>query len=111
MKRGTVAAPFAAIVSLVAAGSCCIPVGFFIAGAGLFGAAGFFGAAQPFLVALALVSLALGFIRTYAGARCTRRSRAAVVLLWTAAFLVLAMLLFPQVIAGFLADYLPAEVR
>jgi len=111
MKRGTIAAPVAAVLSFVAASSCCLPVGFFIAGAGLFGLAGFFGAAQPYLMALSVASLVLGFVRMYRGASCTRRSRAAVILLWTAAVLVASMLLFPQLIAGFVADHFPAAVQ
>ena len=105
MKRGSVAAPLAAIVSSLAAASCCLPLGYFLAAAGLFGGAGVLGAGRPYLIVLSLVALATGFIRVYARSNCrVERSTSAVVVLWTAAVLVLSMFLFPQEIAGFLAD-------
>jgi len=111
-RRGGVAAPLTAVVSFLAAVSCCLPVGAFVVGAGFFGAASFLGAAQPYLLALAIVSLGFGFIRTYTGKSCrVRRSRAGVVALWTAAAFVLAMFLFPQQVAGLLADLLGPRAR
>jgi hypothetical protein len=104
-RRAGIAAPAAAIVSLLAAVSCCLPVGAFVAGAGFLGLAGLVGAARPYFVGLALASLALGFVRAYGIKSCrARRSRAGVVILWTAAALVAALFLFPQQIAGWLAD-------
>ena len=103
VKRGSVAAPLAAIVSSLAAASCCLPLGYFLTAAGLFGGAGVLG--SPYLIALSLVALAAGFIRVYTRSSChAERSTTAVVVLWTAAVLVLSMFLFSQEIAGFLAD-------
>ena len=105
--RAGLVAPLSAVVSFLAAVSCCLPVSAFVAGAGLLGVASFMGNAQPYLLALAVLSLGLGFLRTYTGKSCrVRRSRAGVVLLWCVAGFVLAMFLFPQQIAGVLADIL-----
>jgi hypothetical protein len=110
MKRGSLSSPIAAVVSVVAASACCLPLGYFVAGAGLFGMAGFFGAAQPYLLGLSVLSLVLGFVRTYGRRSCTAgRSQGAVVLLWTATALVLGLFLFPQQIAGVLADLFPGR--
>ena len=105
MKRGSVAAPLAAIVSSLAAASCCLPLGYFLTAAGLFGGVGVLGIGRPYLIGLSLVALAAGFIRVYTRSGCrVERSTTAVVVLWTAAALVLSMFLFSQEIAGFLAD-------
>lgn len=105
MKRGSVAAPLAAIVSSLAAASCCLPLGYFLTAAGLFGGVGVLGAGRPYLIGLSLVALTAGFIRVYTRSSCrVERSATGVVVLWTAAVLVVSMFLFPQEIAGFLAD-------
>ena len=110
MKRRELAAPVSALVSLLAAASCCLPIGYFVAGAGLFGLAGFFGAAQPVFLALSVVSLGLGFYRLYGRRSCAlERSWTGVIMLWGAAILVGAMFLFPDRIATLLADWVPAR--
>jgi hypothetical protein len=105
VKRGSVAAPLAAIVSSLAAASCCLPLGYFLTAAGLFGGAGVLDAGRPYLIGLSLVALAAGFTRVYTRSSCrAERSVTAVVVLWSAAVFVLLMFLFPQEIAGLLAD-------
>ena len=100
----------AALGSLAAAMSCCLPVGTFLAAAGAAGAARILAPFRPWLVGLSILLLAIGFVRTYRGAQCAvRRSRFSVAVLWISAALVVGMLLFPQVIAGFLADRLSAQ--
>lgn len=108
MRRGSIAAPLAALVGFLSAGLCCLPVGYFLAAAGILGGAAFLDTARPYLFVLSLGALAMGFARTYRGSACrTERSPAAVVALWSATILMIALFVFGQQIAGFLADRLP----
>src|SRR5579872_3270731 len=103
--RGTALSSLAALGSLVAAVSCCVPIGTFVAAAGAAGAARILAPLRPWLMALSIVLLAAGFVRTYWLPQCaTRRRWFSVILLWISAAIVALMRLFPQAIAGFLAD-------
>ena len=105
LKRGTVLAPLSAIFSAIVAASCCLPLGTFAIAAGFAGAGAFMDSARPYFLGLSLLLLGFGFWQTYGSRSCAvRRSRAAVFTIWFAAGLVLILLLFPQAIAGFLAD-------
>ena len=98
----------AALGSLVAALSCCLPVGAFLAAAGAAGAARMLAPLRPWLLGLSVLFLAVGFIRAYKRNECSvRRDRLSLILLWAAAAVVGVMLLFPQIIAGLIADKLP----
>jgi hypothetical protein len=109
-SRGVVVSAIAALGGLVAAMSCCLPVGTFLAAAGAAGAARILAPFRPWLVGLSILLLAIGFVRTYRGPQCeVRRNRFSVAVLWISAALVVGMLLFPQVIAGFLADRFSAQ--
>ncbi|MFY9583297.1 MAG: hypothetical protein WAR21_02255 [Candidatus Acidiferrales bacterium] len=105
MKQGTgVSASLAAIVSSVATISCCLPLGFAAAlGAGA--ASAFFTTLRPWLLGLSVVLLGLGFWQQDRAKQCAVRGRLlGNVLLWAAVVVVLGMILFPQQIAGFIAD-------
>ncbi len=109
MKRETIFAPLAAVLSTIAAASCCLPLGAFFVAAGFAGAAAFMSAARPYFLGLSILLLTFGFWQTYGRKSCpVRKNRAAVILLWAAAGLVLILFLFPQAIAGFLADLFAA---
>jgi hypothetical protein len=55
---------------------------------------------------LSALFLVAGFVQQYRGARCGLKANPwNVALLWIAAGFVVVMLLFPQEIAGFLADH------
>ena len=85
---------------------CCLPIGF-LAAAGAAGAGIYFQRFRPWLMGLSIVFLAAGFVQQYRGARCgLKPSRFNMATLWIAAAFVLVMLLFPQEIAGVLADHL-----
>ena len=104
MKRGF--APLAAIVSFVSAVSCCLPVGTLFAAAGFAGASAFLSFARPYLMGLSILLLGVGFWQAYGASNCpVKRNRAAVFLLWTATGLLLLLFLFPQDVAGLLADW------
>jgi hypothetical protein len=104
-ERGAIVSSIAALGGVLAAMSCCLPLGTFVAAAGAAGAARALAPMRPWLIALSILLLAIGFIRTYRRRECSvGRSPFSVALLWISAVLVLSMLLFPQAIAGFLAD-------
>lgn len=105
MKQGTgISASFAAILSAVATISCCLPLGF--AGAVGVGVAGaFFTTLRPWLLGLSVVLIGFGFWQQYRAKQCTVRGRwLGNVLLWAAVVVVVGMILFPQQIAGVIAN-------
>ena len=98
------AASVSAIASAVAALSCCLPLGF-LAALGLTGTSFFLHSFQPWLLGLSIVFLGIGFFQHYKGERCNaKRSRFIELMLWGSAFLVLVMILFPEIIAGLIAN-------
>jgi hypothetical protein len=100
----TTAASLGAIVSSLLTLECCLPLPF-LGAAGLAGASVFLSVARPWLLGLSVVLLGTGFFQAYRGMKCrARQSRIALVLLGLAAVLVVFLLLFPQVLAGLLAD-------
>ncbi len=105
MKTGTgISASLVAMLSSVATISCCLPLGFAAAlGAGA--ASAFFTTLRPWLLGLSVVLLGLGFWQQHRAKQCAVRGRLlGNVLLWAALVVVLGMILFPQQIAGFIAD-------
>jgi len=105
MKRPAWIAPLAAIFGVLAATACCLPVGVFLAAIGLAGAAPLLGPARPYLLGLSVATLAIGFWQVHGHSTCSVRGRlASVILLWTAAGMVVVLFLFPQFIAGLVAD-------
>jgi hypothetical protein len=60
---------------------------------------------RPYLLGLSVVLLAIGFWQQHRVERCSIRGRlVSKLLLWTAVVVVASMILFPQEIAGFIAD-------
>ncbi|HWO31725.1 MAG TPA: hypothetical protein VNO32_23265 [Candidatus Acidoferrum sp.] len=105
MKTGTgIWASLLAILSSVATISCCLPLGFAAAlGAGA--ASAFFTTLRPWLLGLSVVLLGLGFWQQHRANQCALRGRLlGSVLLWAALVVVAGVILFPQQIAGFIAD-------
>jgi hypothetical protein len=105
VKQGTgISASLAAILSSLMTITCCLPLGFAAAlGAGA--ASAFFTTLRPWLLGLSIVLLGLGFWQQHRAKQCAVRGRLiGNVLLWAAVIVVLGMILFPQQIAGFIAD-------
>src|SRR6185312_14261748 len=95
--KGAVLSTAASLASLVAALSCCLPLGTLLMAAGSAGASLFSEKLRPWLVWVSVACLALAFVQTYFRSRCefrTRRLRT--VLLWFSALVVSATLLAPQ---------------
>jgi hypothetical protein len=87
----------AAIASVVAASSCCLPILPFVAAAGLAGGSAFLWAARPYLLAASILFVALGFYQAARARKCNRRPSAiASALLWLSAAVVAASIFFPQ---------------
>jgi hypothetical protein len=105
VKQGTgISVSVGAILSSLASLSCCLPLGFAAAlGAGA--ASAFFTTVRPWLLGVSVVLIGLGFWQQRRVTQCKVKGRVTgQVLLWAAVVVVLGMILFPQQIAGFLAD-------
>lgn len=115
MERGRpgtgISASLGAILSSSATIGCCLPIGLAVAiGAGT--ASAFFATLRPWLVALSVVLLGVGFWQQHRAKQCSVHGRAlGNVLLWTAVIVVVVMILFPQQIAAFIADNLQGQTR
>ena len=93
-----------AILGSVATIGCCLPIGF-AAALGVGAASAFFTTLRPWLLALSVVLIAVGFWQQHRAKQCAVRGRwLSNVLLWAAVLVVTAMVLFPQQVAGFIAD-------
>ena len=98
-------APVGAIVSALATLACCLPLG--IAGAvGALGLSGVLAQLQPWFVGLAVILLGVGVFQLYRRNSCQRRSRLSLILLALSAIVIVAVLVFPQIVAELMADYL-----
>lgn len=107
MKPGSgVSASVAAIVSSLATMACCVPLGF-AAAIGAVGASAFLLRFRPWFLVLSTALIGVGFWQQRRAKQCAVKGRVlGEMLLWTAVAIVLAMILFPQQIAGFLVDHL-----
>lgn len=97
----------AAIGSILAASSCCLPVLPFVFAASFAGSAAFITAFRPYLLAVSAGLVAFGFYQAWRANRCrARRSIISLVLLWTSAVFLAAAIFFPQVLPNIAADLL-----
>jgi fucose 4-O-acetylase-like acetyltransferase len=104
VKQGTgISASVAAIVSAVATIGCCLPLAF-VAALGAGAASAFFATVRPWLLGLSVVFIGVGFWQQYRAKQCSIRGKlVGKIFLWAAVVVVVAMILFPQQIAGLLA--------
>lgn len=107
MKQGSgISASLGAILSSLATMVCCLPLAF----AGALGAAGASALLlkfRPWFLGLSMVLLGIGFWQQRRAQQCAVKGRmVGQILLWTAVVIVVGMILFPQQIAGFIADRL-----
>jgi hypothetical protein len=106
--RGALLSTAASLASLLAALSCCLPLGTLLMAAGSAGASLFSEALRPWLVWLSVGFLVLAFVQTYLRQRCEYRTRRLrTVLLWFSAAVVASTLLAPRFTASLLAGRLP----
>lgn len=107
MKHSEKIAPVAAALTGLATLACCLPVGV-AAAAVTAGLSTVIEAYQPWFLGASVVLLAVGLVQLNQVQRtCSRRPYASFVVFGVSAVIVLLVVLFPQVIAGMLADWLP----
>ena len=107
MKHTEKIAPVAGALTALATLACCLPVAF-AAGTATAGLAAVAGTYRWWFLGSSVLLVALGagqFVR--ARRACRTRGIGSTVVLTLSAVIVLLVVLFPQVIAGLLADWLP----
>lgn len=104
MKGVERAAPAAAILAALSALACCLPFGL-VGALGLAGIGVWIAPLRPWLLGVTVLLLVLGFWQIYRrGNQCrTRRSPVSVALFWVALAVVVLVMIFPQLIANWLA--------
>jgi len=104
-QASSISASAGAILSSLATLACCLPLGFAAASVTA-SASAFLGRARPWLLGLSVALIGVGFWQQRLAKQCSVKGRAAgAILLWTAVFIVTVMILFPQQLAGFIADH------
>jgi hypothetical protein len=103
MRVAERATPVAAVIAALSTLACCLPLGF-LGAVGLAGLSVWARSLGGWCLALASVLLIIGFVQLYRGrSQCRKRSRLSIVLFWVAAAIVFLIVLFPQIIATFIA--------
>ena len=106
----TVFASLAALGSVIAASSCCLPLLPFVFAAGAAGTSAFVGKLRPYLLVASVLLIAFGFYKSWRAKQCNcKPSRISTVLLWFSAIVVVVFIFFPQVIANLVADLLAGK--
>jgi hypothetical protein len=101
----TIIASIAAIGSILAASSCCLPILPFLVATGFAGASAFLSAARPYLLGASILFIAYGFYRAWHSKKCGRRRGVAVsILLWVSTVFVVVSIFFPQLVANATAN-------
>src|SRR5438477_2439280 len=109
-SRSTVVVSLAALGSVIAASSCCLPLLPFIFAAGAAGTSAFIAQLRPYLVVLSVLLIAFGFYKSWRAKQCNcKPSRISTFILWFSAIVVFVFIFFPQVIANLVADLLAAK--
>jgi hypothetical protein len=100
-------AGIAAIGSVLAASSCCLPILPFLFAAGFAGSSAFLSAARPYFLGASILFIGYGFYHAWRAKKCQcRPSVIASALLWVAAVFVVLSIFFPQVVANASASLL-----
>src|SRR5579859_2863704 len=109
-SRSTAVASLAAIGSVIAGSSCCLPLLPFLFAAGAAGTSALVAPLRPYLLVLSVILIAFGFYKSWRAKQCNcRASRISTFLLWFSAFVVFVFIFFPQVIANLVADLLAGK--
>ena len=106
MKHREKVAPVAAAVTGLASLACCFPLGF-AAAAATASLSTIAAAYQPWFVAASIVLLLVGVVQLRQVQKsCARRPYSSLIVFGVCAAIVVLVVLFPQVLAGVLADWL-----
>lgn len=107
MKHGEKIAPVGAALTGLATLTCCLPMGF-AAAAVTASLSTVVAAYQPWFLGASVVLLLVGTVQLRQVQRsCASRPYSSLIVFCASAAIVLLVILFPQVIAGMLADWLP----
>jgi hypothetical protein len=107
MKHTEKIAPIAAALSALATLTCCLPIAF-VAGTASASLAMVAGSYRWSFLGASVVLLAVGAVQLVRARRaCQPRGSASLGILGVSATIVLIVVLFPQMIAGLLADWMP----
>jgi hypothetical protein len=99
----------ASLAALVAALSCCLPLGTLLMAAGSAGASMFSEKLRPWLLAFSAAALVFAFVQTYVRRRCEfRHRRLRTMLLWFSTVIVVGMIAAPGVFASLIAGRVPS---
>ena len=103
----TVVASVAAMVSVIAASTCCLPILPFVFAASLAGSSTVLTVLRPYLLGASVLFIAYGFYQAWQSRRCSRKPNVlSSALLWLSAFFVFVSIFFPQVLANAAANLL-----
>ncbi len=105
-SKRTIGASLAALGSVVLASSCCLPMFPFLLAAGAAGSAAFFTRVRPFLLGASVLLVAFGFCQRWRAKKCSARPSLFSAILWGSAVVVVVSILFPQIIANLVANFL-----
>jgi hypothetical protein len=109
-SRSTVVVSLAALGSVVAASSCCLPLLPFVFAAGAAGTSAFIAQLRPYLLVLSVLLIAFGFYKSWRAKQCDcKPSRISTFILWFSAIVAFVFIFFPQVIANLVADFLSGK--
>ena len=109
-SKSTVITSIAALGSVIAASSCCLPLLPFLFAAGTSTTSAFVGKFRPYLLVLSVLLVAFGFFKSWRAKQCNcKPSQFSTSLLWFSAIVVVVMILFPQMIANLVADLLAGK--
>ncbi len=103
-SKGALAAALSAVGSVLVALTCCLPVLPFVLAAGTASSASFLaryvGALRPYLLAVSVLFIALGFYQSRRATQCNcKPSVLSQVVLWLSALIVAISILLPQAFA------------
>ena len=109
-SKSTAVASIAALASVIAVSSCCLPLLPFLFAAGAASTSAFIAEFRPYLLVLSVLFVAFGFYKSWRAKQCNcQPSRISTFLLWFSAIVVVVMIFFPQVIANLVADLLAGK--
>ena len=103
MRVAERATPVAAVIAALSTLACCLPLGV-LGAVGLAGLSVWVQSFRGWFLGFAIILLIAGFIQLYVRRhQCQKRSPLSIALFWSAAIVVLLLILFPQVIASLIA--------
>src|SRR5712692_6024941 len=109
-SASTVFASLAALGSVIAASSCCLPLLPFLFAAGAAGTSAFVGKLRPYLLVASVLLIAFAFYKSWRAKQCNcKPSKISTVLLWFSAMVVFLFIFFPQAIANLVADLMAGK--